>query len=279
METGITSKTMCSRSETRTLEKTRDAGFENVMIVERENQDIEKFILKAKKIGIKVPYVHLDSKNASLIWESSRNQKNFIKKTKASIQMCGNQGIETVIVHAAYADVNSAPSEIGKQNLFELLETAKSSGVKIAIENMDKEHFAHFEYLLDLEHPNLGFCFDSGHWRLCTPEIDLFEKHGDKLVAIHLHDNIGLHEKKPENFWDQDLHLLPFDGKINFDKVTQSIARTKYTGPLMIESQRNQRLGQYTNTSADDFLKLAHNRAVKLSKMIENYRLNSLAQL
>ena len=51
---------------------------------------------------------------------------------------------------------------------------------------------------------------------------------GNKLVCTHIHDNFA---KK-----DGDLHLIPFDGSIDFKKYAEHIKRSGYTGVLLLET-------------------------------------------
>ena len=52
-----------------------------------------------------------------------------------------------------------------------------------------------------------------------------FEKFKDRIFAVHLHDN------------DQsdDLHLMPFDGTLNWKEVMQNLKKCNYTGPITME--------------------------------------------
>lgn len=38
----------------------------------------------------------------------------------------------------------------------------------------------------------LGFCFDSRHCNVFTPDVDFLSLYGDKLMALHLHENNGV---------------------------------------------------------------------------------------
>ena len=273
METGITSKSKCSRSGRRSLEKIRSADFENVMLDQFGDRNLKRFITVAKEVGLKVPFVHMDCSDVSSIWTPHYKQKEFLGYAQKTIEICGEQGVETVIMHPAYSEVSCAPTKMGRDNVLKLLEIAKKNGVKIALENIDEKHMKHFEYLLkEIKSPDLGFCFDSGHWNLYTPEIDLLEKYGDRLIAVHIQDNIGKQQSESENHWDQDLHMLPFDGNVDFDYVAKGIAKSKYNGPLMLESHRSKKVNDYRGLRPKYFLDAAHNRAMKLTKMIQKYR-------
>ena len=86
---------------------------------------------------------------------------------------------------------------------------------------------------------------------------------GNKLVALHVHDNHRLH--------NGDNHMIPFDACIDFDRVTTQIAKTKYTRSLMLEVMASHH-PFYAQTSAEDYYAKASAAAKKLADMIENKR-------
>ena len=61
----------------------------------------------------------------------------------------------------------------------------------------------------EINSPNLGVCFDTGHFNLFSkvPLEKWFEEIGDNIIEVHLHDNTG----------SNDDHLGIGDGNIDFD--------------------------------------------------------------
>ena len=59
-------------------------------------------------------------------------------------------------------------------------------------------------------------CYDSGHENFLTPHANFLQKHGDRLMCVHLHDNNGL----------TDQHKIPFTGSVNWEYVALSLAST-----------------------------------------------------
>ena len=41
---------------------------------------------------------------------------------------------------------------------------------------------------------------------------DMLELYGDRLIATHINDNLGVSNSDGKIFRTDDLHLLPFDG-------------------------------------------------------------------
>ena len=79
----------------------------------------------------------------------------------------------------------------------------------------------------------------------------------DKIFAVHLHDN----DKS------DDLHLLPFEGTIDWESVITKLKQCNYQGPVTLElCYRN----HYLNMSLEEFYKKGYEIGEKLSNMWEN---------
>lgn len=107
----------------------------------------------------------------------------------------------------------------------------------------------------------VGLCLDTGHWELVEPGgLSVLETFGERLVSTHIHDNLGA----------MDDHLLPFDGRIDWEAVTEAIAATGYVTPLTLETPMD-RYGM----SEQAFYQRAHSVALRLESMIARHRASS----
>ena len=271
-EIGITIKCACGSTQREILENIKNAGFKHVMI-DQAIGNIEEGIQIAHELGLAVPFVHLNTGLENTLYENEKIAEEFIKKTCADIELCAKYGIETVVIHPAmnYDTLTPAP-EPGKNalaNLRKIAHRAERCKVRVAIENFDEANVWHLFYLLDhVKSPYIGFCYDSGHHNLLTPDFDLLSSYGDRLFAVHFQDNNMDYD--PERGWGNDLHLLPFDGKIDFERVAEQIAESKYRGVVMIESTRvfHKFHMRYRDLTAGEFLKRALAHGERLSEMI-----------
>ena len=84
---------------------------------------------------------------------------------------------------------------------------------------------------------------------------------GDKLKALHIHDNM----------LDGDHHMIPFDGKIDFDRVARQIAESSYEGSVMLEISTKQSTF-YDTVTPEDYYERAGKAAQKLKEQIEAIR-------
>ena len=85
--------------------------------------------------------------------------------------------------------------------------------------------------------------------------LSVLERFGDRLITTHIHDNFG------------DDHLLPFDGRIDWQAVTDAIAATPYEAPLNFETPKD-RYG----LSDGAYYARAHQIACRLEIMIAEAR-------
>ena len=70
--------------------------------------------------------------------------------------------------------------------------------------------------------------------------------------------------------WTRDMHYLPFDGKIDFEKVCEKLAKTNYANVVMLEVHKRSASKPiiYKDKSVDEFLSEAYKRGLKLKDLI-----------
>ncbi|MBI3985876.1 MAG: sugar phosphate isomerase/epimerase [Lentisphaerae bacterium] len=79
----------------------------------------------------------------------------------------------------------------------------------------------------------VGICYDSGHGLITGDGLAFLERHRDRLAILHLHDNQG----------QDDLHLLPFSGRVDWNRLAASIAASPYDGPITLELTMDNQCG------------------------------------
>ena len=92
--------------------------------------------------------------------------------------------------------------------LEKIIYEAENRNVQIAFENLG--NLQNLALVLNkFPTKNVGYCYDSCHHINYASNEDLLELYGNRLMALHLHDNGGKHNQ----------HQLPFDGNIVFPAV------------------------------------------------------------
>lgn len=135
---------------------------------------------------------------------------------------------------------------------------AKNLNIKIAFENT--KIWGYLEYIFEhIKNDNIGICFDSGHCHCHFNNRFSWERFKDKIFALHLHDN----DKKT------DLHLLPFDGSLNWNQLVCELKKANYNGPITLESCYRY---EYLNLSLQEFYKLSLEKAKQINLLFEEIK-------
>lgn len=275
MKLGINSNNECGKDVVEVLDNIKKVGFDNVMVAFKLGS-AEQTLIEAKKRELNIPFVHLTTRLADDLWAKGETNSQYVESISNEIRLCGKYNVPVAVLHATNgnpSDFALPPSKVALDAMKEILKVAEECKVKIALENVDRPNFEHFLYLLDnIKSPWLGLCYDAGHHQLYCPGFDILEKYGDRILAVHLHDNLMDWEFGYD--YTRDLHRLPFDGKIDYNGVCNKLAKTPYKDVVMLEIHKGScgapRI--YDDMDALNFLKEAKKRAEKLSNMIEEFR-------
>lgn len=96
-------------------------------------------------------------------------------------------------------------------------------------------------------------------------------KYGDKLIATHFNDNLGMEDPNVVT-WRDDLHLLPFDGTADWQGIMNRVARHGYEGILTFELTIKNKPDKhyhdaYATWSAEEFYARAYERARRVAAL------------
>ena len=145
--------------------------------------------------------------------------------------------------------------EIGLSRIRKIVEYAKKLDMKVAFENTKIKGY--LEYVIkNIKDENVGICFDAGHYHVHFDDEFNFELFKDRIFAVHLHDN----DKS------DDLHLLPFDGTMDWKYVINKLKECNYNGTVTLELCYRY---EYLNMSLDDFYKKSYDVGIKLAEKFE----------
>ena len=218
-----------------------------------------EIILILEHYGIKCENVHAPFSHINDIWYDGDNGDKMLDELTDTVDRCYNYRIPTMVVHLS---AGKAPriSDIGYERFSRLMEYADKSGVTIAYEN--QRMLANIAFALE-EFPKAKFCWDTGHEACFTNGRRYMPLFGDRLAALHIHDN--------DMIYNSDLHLIPYDGKMDFNMVAKEIAESGYDGSLMLELSRRTNI-YYDELSPDEYYSRAATAANKLRLAISEYK-------
>lgn len=211
--------------------------------------------------GIEYETVHCPFDRINHIWLDDDQGENALFDLTNTVDCCVAAGAPIAIIHLSSGRKPPSITDIGRARFARLVDHAVKNNVTLAFENqrMLGNISWVFEEFADCE--NVKFCWDCGHEYCFTPGRHYMPLFGDKLVCTHIHDN-------PCQF-NKDHHMIPFDGKIDYSVVADTIRSSGYTGSIMLEvfstSSPN-----YPDITADQFLSRAHSAVTRLVNMIDN---------
>ena len=208
------------------------AGFKGISgLIWRDDFDIDYNLFPeyAANMGLYIENMHAPWQDCNDIWLDKIDGQVFMEEIIELVKVCARYEIPALVLHpenkngTAYAEL-PVNFSIGIDRFKRIIAVAEHQNVNIAIENMCR-----IEYLdcifSSITSKRLGFCFDSGHWNVFLPDIDLLGLYGNRLMALHLHDNNG----------KDDWHALPFSGNIDWDKIKLKLKAVKYNGAISLE--------------------------------------------
>lgn len=242
-----------------TINAIKKVGFKNVFVQwygENWECSQEEQIKLCKELGFNIIFAHLGYQNINSIWEEGTEGDKLVVRYKEDIKNCYENGIMMVIMHLTTKKVAPMYNEIGLDRIRKITKYAKELGVKVAFENTRLKGY--LEYVLgNIKDDNVGLCFDAGHYHVHFNDEFDFEFFKDRIFAVHLHDN----DKS------DDLHLLPFDGTIDWKNVMHKLKECNYNGPITMELGYKD--NRYLNTPIEEFYRTGYKRGNELLKIIE----------
>ena len=224
-----------------------------------ENREREEFLHRVcREMHVQFSAVHAPyGKEYDLNIPGAECRENMFATHIRAMQIAAGFGCRTYTIHmgAYHYCTEHVPLEtlrpLARETLDKLIPTAQKLGMVIAVENsFEKPNSA--RETLDLikqyeGEPAIGVCYDTGHahcmasapdkdksryqsyFPLCWWEEGvIFEDNAlellkDHVVTCHIHDNDGY----------GDLHGMPFDGTIDWEKLMPGL----FSCPRMLEYQ------------------------------------------
>ena len=208
------------------------------------NGEVAQLKALADELGLDFHSLHAPGSRADSLWENTSTTEAHLLELRLCLQDCIDHHIPVMVMHATASFDYPATTEIGLRNFESLLRMAEGTATKIAIENLQCEEF-HGALLKRFKgHPNFGFCWNTGH-EVAYLLKDQMAQFGDQIIYTHFHDNLGTKDFNGELTGLDDLHLLPFDGIIDWHSVASALAASPYNGPLTFEVKIQNQKGRH----------------------------------
>jgi|AntRauTorcE11897_2_1112592.scaffolds.fasta_scaffold00016_82 sugar phosphate isomerase/epimerase len=242
------------------LELMKKAGFSTLMISfdvghEKFTAPLEQTINLCKQHNLQINTAHAPYKEPDVnnFWLPGEKGEELKREYIKYINLASKHNIKTVVYHLHFMN-DYELTDIGINRLNEMVKFAEKHNVNVAIENLYS--YKELDYIFSkIKSKNLGFCFDSGHENFLTPKADFLNKHGNKLHALHLHDNDGY----------TDQHKTPFSGTINWDNIAKGLASAN---EVNLDSEvKLKRPNNKTKVTEEELLSLLKKEYLALQKL------------
>lgn len=175
--------------------------------------------------GLTIESCHAPFDHINDLWYETADGERMLDALLRSVDECADYGVPVLVTHLSSGENPPRVNDIGLSRLEALVQLADSRGVTIAFEN--QRMLGNLALALE-SFPTTAFCWDRGHEGCFTDgKWDFMALFGDRLAAIHLHDNAACHNK--------DDHRIPFDGTLDWRRPAAAIAQAGYEKALMLE--------------------------------------------
>jgi sugar phosphate isomerase/epimerase len=156
-----------------------------------------------------------------------------VAEAEAALGVARRVPFEYLVVHLGVPDTNAGPTDnspsAARRSVERIAELSKPLGVRVALELIPNalSGAAALSTLIEdaLEDFDIGACLDYGHGHLGGDLGDAIETLSGHIWTTHVHDNHG----------QQDEHLMPFAGTIDWDAAMMTTQKVGYDGVLMFE--------------------------------------------
>lgn len=196
---------------------------------------------QAQDAGIALRYAHLpfDYPRDPGKWP------DFFEASCRAMELACRFGVECAAVHPCTAMTSGYDPAAAREKALAFLapycEYAKQGGLVLALENMRGagkssplvRYATKVDEVWDLaEALDIGVCWDTGHGHISgQAQEPSIKRIAPRLKMLHVNDN----------FAEDDVHLAPFLGTVDWQGVTAALRAVGFTGAINLEVNANKR--------------------------------------
>lgn len=225
-----------------------------------EHPQFDDAVKALGKANIRIENFHAPFKNHNDIWVEGEEGDKKLKRLCDAVDKCTEYNVKLMVAHVSNGSPMPEITGVGLERFDSFMEYAREKGVMIAYES--HRFLENVKYFME-RYREAGFCLDNCHEYAFTPGVRYMPLFGDRLVATHISDN--------DCIGNNDKHMLPFDGVIDFDKAACEIAENGKDVTLMLEIKPDNH-EKYKDVSIKDYYAEAAKRLKRFEKMVESYK-------
>ena len=175
---------------------------------------------------------------------TAEEEEFFRAMSLRALEITAMLGAKWAVIHPVMdvnADINDVDAQVryNQQMFAREAELAQKLGIGLAFENMFDGEQRRFgstaEDLIAIQDSfhsdHIGVCWDVGHANRMyhAQQLLAIRKLGSRIKALHIDDNLG----------KDDLHLLPFEGNVNWEQVMHTMHDSGCNADLIYEIRNN----------------------------------------
>ena len=252
------------------------AGFDGFFTLWQRGEDLSDIRKFADGVNMYFQSVHAPFLRVADMWRGGAAAEAALEELTACLEETARAGVEIMVCHAWIGFyTGEKPTKGGVENYRRLVSRARELGVKVAFENTEGEEFLAALLEAFKDYDNVGFCLDTGHETCYNRDTDMLALYGDRLIATHINDNLGIKSREGIIAPTDDLHLLPFDGVKDWADFAHRMKLCEYGGALTFELKLESHAGRHENDAYrampfEMYLSEAYERACRVAALINN---------
>lgn len=233
----------------------KNAGFDATSLWwSGDNKNLQPDM--ARKIGLHIDNIHVPFNHPNELWFDNLDGEEYLDMICSCVTDCAKHNIPVAVCHLTRFSNPPEITQIGIERIKRLVDLTERKQVCLAFENLN--YLQHLDCIFEnIQSDYVGFCYDSGHENCFHKDADCLSRYGERLLAVHIDDNFG----------NGDTHLLPYDGTINWSSIMEKLSKCREIDCLTLEVDFNPNHKEsqiYKDLSAEDYLKLAYEKALML---------------
>lgn len=263
-------------SQERVIELLSESGFSAVSPVWSPELELETLANSLQKHNMTFQSMHAPHGAIAPLW-NRKDPLSAVTKHKITdcIDACARFQIPITVIHGWTGLDYTFPKEPLDFSVFDsIVDYAEQKKVSIAFENLEGEEY--LEALLSRynDRPHIGYCWDSGHDHCYPHKLDFLKSFGQRLIMTHINDNLGLRDPNGIPTGNDDLHFMPYDGKIDWQSALQRLKNLPKQNILNFEIKKRSTSNAledliYEKLSPKEFFSLAGKRARQIADLYE----------
>ena len=243
------------------IAKMAECGFNAIFSAMFEMDKQMEIANLLAKHGMEYETLHAPSAGINNMWHPGEDGDNKLEQLCRCAEHAHAAGAGIIVVHLSSGEAAPPVTDIGRERFTLLAEYADKHNVRVAFENQRKVSNIAWAFETFPKDSNVGFCWDCGHETAFAHGRQYMPLFGDRLICTHIHDNYGV--------FQQDKHMLPFDGTFDYHRFARQIREYGYTGSLMLEVDYKKSPELYGNLTYLEYVERAAAAIKRLRYLVD----------